>query len=79
MRLCRKTCEGQSNRTKLRSGDKVEMIEDAVKMGLDGRKKSRTGTVVLISVLNPDYIRIRRTGLKQTETWASKFWRRISY
>jgi hypothetical protein len=64
-----------TNQEILKVGDRVEMTDDALQRGLDGRLKRKTGIVTKVSKLNPEYIRVRRDGAKQTERWNASHWK----
>lgn len=61
--------------TPFRKGDKVEMTEEGIKNGLDGRSLRRTGTV--LSDERDGLVWIHRTGdaPMSRDKYAVKFWR----
>jgi hypothetical protein len=59
----------------MKKGDRVEMTELAISMGLQGRKDRRVGTVR--GVPERDLIRVERDGIKTIDTWYAKFWRLV--
>lgn len=63
--------------TKFTPGQAVRMTADAIRQGLQGPKDRRTGRVVEVYRLAPEYIRVRRDGLKSTERWSITFWEAI--
>ena len=53
-------------------GQRVEMTKDGIEQGLHTR--GRTGVVTHLHPLAPDYIKVRRDGLKGTTMYHVKFW-----
>jgi hypothetical protein len=65
----------ETNQDILKVGDRVELTDDALRLGLDGRLKRNTGIVTKVSKINPEHIRVRREGAKQTERWSAGHWK----
>jgi hypothetical protein len=40
-------------------------------------QRCRTGTLVAYHPLNPDYIKVKRDGIKKIEVWGRALWRKI--
>jgi hypothetical protein len=58
---------------KFKVGDVVEMSNEALAQLLQGRLNRRRGFVT--SILDGRHIRVKRHGLKHTETWCVDFWK----
>jgi len=56
-------------------GDRVQMSNRALRMGLDGPCKRRIGTVV--KIIESDYLSVKRDGILRTELWHQKFWEKL--
>jgi hypothetical protein len=59
-----------------RKGDKVTMTKEALEMALEGKHNRRRGVVIGHS-RNGLFIRVLRSGMKQSETYAPQFWKKI--
>lgn len=61
----------------LRKGDRVELTEEGLREGLQGRNQRRTGVVVGRSSKDHACIRVLRDGLKSVEVFHESFWRKL--
>lgn len=59
-----------------RKGDTVEMVDEALRMGLNGRLQPPVrGVVVGFGRVNSDRVRVQIQGRRTVDAWSASFWR----
>lgn len=50
---------------------------DRLELKFPRRKGGRAGTLIAYHPLNPDYIKVKRDGIKKIEVWGRALWRKV--
>ena len=66
-----------TSKIKFRKGDRVEMTDLALRLGLQRKKNRKTGIVIEADACMYPVVRIKRDGDRQSEKWNKDFWRKV--